>query len=79
LYDRGVRDQNRGGFVGAERRDKPCTFPGCQGRMVLTHEEWEPDPALGQLAGGPLRRSSTWTCETDEAHREDALPADRVS
>lgn len=47
--------------------------------MVLTHEEWEPDPALGQLAGGPLRRSSTWKCEADEAHQEDALPADRVS
>jgi len=63
----------------AERQYKPCTFPGCQGRMVLTHEEWEPDPSLGQLPGGPLRRSSTWKCEADDAHREDALPADRVS
>ena len=65
--------------MGAERQYKPCTFPGCQSRMVLTHEEWEPDPALGQLVGGPLRRSSTWKCEADEPHQEDALPADRVS
>jgi hypothetical protein len=65
--------------VVTERQYKPCTFPGCQGRMILTHEEWEPDPALGQLVGGPLRRSSTWKCEADEAHREDALPADLVS
>ena len=40
--------------------------------MVLTHEEWEPDIALGQLPGGPLRRSSTWICEIDKAHREEA-------
>ena len=58
--------------MNAERQSKPCTFPGCQGRMVLTYEEWEPDIALGQLPGGPLRRSSTWICEIDEAHREEA-------
>jgi hypothetical protein len=46
--------------------------------MVLTHEEWEPDPALGQLSGGPMRRSSVWTCEVDDTHREDAAPGERV-
>jgi hypothetical protein len=46
--------------------------------MILTHEEWEPDPALGQLPGGPTRRSSVWKCDADEAHREDAAPEDRV-
>jgi hypothetical protein len=40
--------------------------------MVLTHKEWDPDPSLGQLIGGPIRRSSTWICELDDAHTEDA-------
>ena len=61
-----------------ERQFKPCTFPDCPGRMVLTHEEWEPDPALGQLTGGPLRRSSVWKCELDDSHHEDASPSERV-
>ena len=60
-----------------ERQFKPCTFPDCSGRMVLTHEEWEPDPALGQLPGGPTRRSSVWKCEADDTHQEDAAAGER--
>ena len=59
-----------------ERKTKPCTFPGCEGRMVLTHEESDPDPALGQLVGGPLRRGSFWTCEIDQTHRVEASSED---
>lgn len=70
--DTGVGSRKEEGSVGAERQYKPCTFPGCQGRMVLTYEEWDPDPSLGQLIGGPIRRSSAWKCEADDSHREDA-------
>ncbi len=62
----------------AERASKPCTFPNCQGVMILVHEEWEPDPSLGQLIGGPTRRASVWTCQADAAHREEALPQERL-
>ena len=62
----------------AETRTKPCTFPECPGQMTFTHEEWETDPALGQLPGGPMRRSSSWKCDANDGHREEAAPEDRV-
>ena len=52
-------------------RTKPCTFPLCEGRMVLSTDDVAVELSIGN-AGAPLQPEAArfWECDTDRSHVE---------
>ena len=54
-------------------RTKPCTFPLCEGRMVLSTDDVAVERRIVN-AGAPPHREAAWfwECDTDRSHVERA-------
>ena len=51
-------------------RTKSCTFPACDGRMVLTHDEAAAERSI--VSDEPHAVWGFWECEEDPSHIERA-------
>ena len=49
------------------RRTKPCTFPHCDGRMILKVAPDGPNQAMSQ---------ARWECDKDDSHLERPKPGE---
>jgi hypothetical protein len=51
-------------------RTKPCTFPGCDGRMVLTRDQAVASRTIVEESGEPSGVWWFWECDNDRSHIE---------
>ena len=59
------------------RRTKSCTFPGCDGRMVLSTDDVALEHSLINAGAAQHRQAAWfWECDTDPSHIERASPDD---
>jgi len=52
---------------------KPCTFPHCNGRMLLTSSP-KIDPAIAVAAGEEIELYWFWLCDQEPSHTEAHRP-----
>ena len=55
-------------------RTKPCTFPYCEGRMILKLDERRTNQQTRQTTAAAADPLWFWECDRDDTHLERAKP-----